>query len=154
MNNQDAARYLFALATLLEMHGANPYRIRAYRNAAVGLLRLNRPAAEAVNADGELDLPGLGPSLRRKLGELVSQGRMQFYDEVLAEVPRPLRDLLAVPGIGPVTAIRLAQDIGIRSVGGVVRAARRHRLQRLRGIGPRREEQLGAAAEALLRTAA
>lgn len=149
MDNAAAAKYLFALAALLEAHGANPYRLRAYRNAAVGLLRLQTPAVGLVTPEGELDLPGLGPRLRRKLGELLVKGRMEFYDEVLAEFPRPVRRLIEIPGIGPKTAERLNRELGIRSPRGVARAARQHRLRRLRGIGPVREEQLGRAAESV-----
>lgn len=154
MDNVDAAKYLFALAALLEAHGANPFRLRAYRDAARGLMRLKVPAVRYVTPEGELNLPGLGPRLRRKLGELLVKGRMEFYDEVLAEFPQPVRSLIEIPGVGPKTAERLTRELGIRSVRGVVRAARQHRLRRLRGIGPVREEQLGRAAETVLEGAA
>ena len=150
MDNRDAARVLFAVAALLEALGANPYRTRAYRRAALGLLRLSFPAAQYVNAAGELDLPGLGPRLRRKLGELVTQGRLRFQDELLAELPQPWRELLTVPGIGPKTADRLINELGIRGVRDLAEAAQLGRLRTLNGIGPLREQQLGLAAESLL----
>ncbi len=152
--NREAARALFAVAALLESQGANPFRVQAYRRAAVGLLRLAAPAGRYTTPGAELDLPGLGPSLRRKLGELVTRGRMQFQDDLLAELPSYERELLAVPGLGPRTARRLIRELGIRSLGGLVRAARQGRLQTVRGIGPRREQLLAEAAEALRRPAA
>src|SRR5919205_3855182 len=112
------------------------------------MLALPVEADRFTNADGELQLPWLGPRLRRKLGELVTRGRMQFHDDLLAELPRPLRELLAVPGVGPKTAQRLIDELGIRSVRGLARAARQGRLQKLRGFGPARERRLGLAAEA------
>jgi DNA polymerase/3'-5' exonuclease PolX len=150
VDNREAAGTIFAIASLLESQGANPYRVRAYRRAAIGMLRLPEQAGRYADAKGELDLPWLGTRLRRKLGELVTRGRMQFHDELLAELPRPFRELLAVPGVGPKTAERLIGDLKIRSVRGLARAAREGRLRTLRGIGPVRERRLGEAAETLL----
>ncbi len=150
MENREAALTLFGVAALLEAQGANPYRVRAYRRAARGLLRLSVRAGEYVDARGECDLPWLGPRLRRKLGELVTRGRMEFHDALLAQLPPTLRDLLEVPGIGPKTADRLMTQLGVRSKRGVVRAARQGRLRTLPMIGERLERKLGDAAEAQL----
>jgi DNA polymerase (family 10) len=144
---------VFALAALLESQGANPYRVRAYRRAALGLLRLPHGAGEYLNPAGELVLPWLGERLRRKLGELVRQGRMQFQDELMAQLPRPYRELLAVPGIGPKTAARLMSEAGVFGLEALERAAREGRLRRLRGIGVWRESQWGQAAAELLHPA-
>jgi DNA polymerase (family 10) len=141
---------MFGIASLLESQGANPYRVRAYRRAAMNLSRLADPAVLFTTPDRELDLPWLGPRLRRKLGELVVEGSMEFHQQLLAELPRIQRELLEVPGVGPRTVRRLVDDLGIRSVRGLARAARTGRLRELRGIGVVRERQLGAAAEALL----
>lgn len=154
MENRHAARYLFALAALLEAHGANPYRVEAYRRAARALTLLPTPARDLLTPAGELDLPGLGERLRRKVGELIATGRMQFYDDLLADVPAPLRELMSIEGVGPKTAARLAGDPRIRTIRGVARAAARGRLRNLRGIGAVRERRLGDAARARLRRAA
>ena len=152
--NREAAKAVFAIASLLESLGANPYRVRAYRRAALRLLQLPQAAQQFTDDKGELVLPGLGPRLRRKLGQLVTQGRMEFYDELLEGLPRAMRELLGVPGVGPKTAARLIHDGGITTVEGLAQAARQHTLQHLRMIGPIRERQLGEAAEALLKRAA
>lgn len=154
LDNRDAAKTIFSIASLLESQGANPYRVRAYRRAALGMMLLPTDARDHANERGELELPWLGPRLRRKLGELVTRGRMQFHDELLAELPRPLRELLSVPGIGPKTAHLLMRELGVRTVAGVARAARERRLRTLRGIGPVRERRLGEAAEQLVAKAA
>ncbi|MCC6175603.1 MAG: histidinol-phosphatase [Chloroflexi bacterium] len=154
VDNRERARAIFAVASLLETLGANPFRVRAYRRAAVRLLALPADASTYLDERGELDLPWLGPRLRRKLGELVRTGRLSFHDELIAELPRPMRELLAVPGIGPKTAVRLVAELHIRSLRGLAYAARRGRLQTLRGIGPVRERRWGEAAEAMLAEAA
>src|SRR5439155_5278100 len=154
MDNLQAARTIFSLASLLESQGANPYRVRAYRRAAFGMLVLPEQVNRYTTTDQELDLPWLGPRLRRKLGELVTRGRMQFYDDLIAELPRAQRELLSLPGVGPKTAQRLIDELGIRSIRGLVRAARRGRLRRVRGIGRLRERRLAQAAEAMVAGAA
>ena len=154
MDNREAARAVFRIAALLEAQGANRFRVAAYRRSALGLLALPDEASRYLSPKGELLLPWLGPSLRRKLGELIKDGRMRFHDELLAELPPAMRALLEVPGIGPRTARRLVTELGIKSVRGLARAARQQRLRRLHGIGPVRERRLGQAAEALLGKAA
>lgn len=154
MTNREAARALFAVAALLESEAANPYRVRAYRRAALGLLALPHEAAIHLSETSELQLPGLGPRLRRKLGELLTTGHMQFYDDVLEALPLAKRELLSIPGIGPKTAQRLGEDLHLGSVQAVADAAQLGLLRRLRGIGAKRERQLGEAATDVLRKAA
>jgi DNA polymerase (family X) len=155
MDNLAAARAVFAVASLLESQGANPYRVRAYRRAAVGLLRLPAGAQRYVSEEsGELVLPWLGERLRRKLGELIRRGKMQFHDDLLAELPRPFRELLSVPGIGPKTAARLMAEAEVFGLEDLLKAAGEGRLRRLRGIGPRREASWGEAAAHLIESPA
>ena len=150
MSNQDAAKTLFGVASLLESQGANPYRVRAYRRAALSLMRLPIPAEQLTDQDGQLNLPWLGPRLRRKLGELLTMGRMRFHVELVAELPPALRELLSVPGVGPKTAERLIRQLDVHSIEQLAEVARQGRLRSLRGIGEVRERQLGEAASALL----
>lgn len=154
MDNRNRAKYIFAVASILEALGANPYRIRAYQRAAVGLQRLSEDATAYLDAAGELNLPWLGPRLRKKLGELVRTDRMCFQEELIGTLPEPMRELIAVPGIGPRWAERLTTELEIQTVEELARAAEEHRLRVLHGIGPIREHQLGAAAEGLLAGAA
>jgi DNA polymerase (family X) len=150
VNNREAARTIFGIAGLLEAQDANPYRIRAYRRAALSLMRLPIDANSCVDADGDLALPWLGSRLRRKLGELVTRGRMQFHDELLDQFPPGVRALMTVPGVGPKTAEMLTRELKIRSARGLAKAAADGRLRQLRGIGPMRERQLASAAKQLL----
>ena len=154
MSNREAARMLFGVAALLESEGANPYRVRAYRRAARSLLVLPAEASVYLNTARELQLPWLGKRLRRKLGELVSEGRMQFYDDLIEALPPVKRELLAIPGVGPITARRLEDELHLVSAEAVAEAARAGRLRQLRGIGTVREQQLGQAASEVLRRAA
>ncbi len=150
ISNKDAAHLLFNVATILELSEDNPYRIRAYRRAA--RLLLSRPEGEAAplveGKEGkELDLPGLGLRLRRKLGELLSTGRMRFYVELCAELPDEVSTLMRIPGVGPKTALRLHEELGAASAQDVLAAAESGKVRTLYGFGEKRERQLleGAA---------
>ena len=147
ITNQQIAEVLFNIATLLEMQQGNPYRITAYRNAARGMMALPIPAAEIIRRSGTLDLPGLGERLRRKIGELVNTGRMTFYNDLCAEVlPEDIRSLMAVPHIGPRTALRLSSQLGIHSVAELYEAAHTHKLREHFGFGPRSEQRMEESA--------
>ena len=149
ITNRDAAELLFNVATILELADDNPYRIRAYRRAA-RMLTARAPGAPLPLVEGkagkELDLPGLGQRLRRKLGELLATGRMRFYVELCAELPEEVSDLLAVPGIGPKTALRLNEELGLANAADVVAAADAGRIRQLYGFGERREQLHGDGA--------
>lgn len=154
MSNREAARMLFAVAALLESEGANLYRVRAYRRAAAALLAVPHDATLHLGPASELHLPGLGPRLRRKLGELLTTGRMRFYDDVIEALPPAKRELLSIPGVGPKTAQQLQEVLHLATVQAVADAAQVGLLRRLPGIGERRERQLGVAATEVLRKAA
>jgi DNA polymerase/3'-5' exonuclease PolX len=155
VTNRQVAEVLFNIATLLEMQQANPYRIQAYRNAARGMLALPEQA-QAILARGEvLTFPGLGERLRRKIGELITTGHMTFYDDLCEEsLPDDVRSLMAVPFVGPRTALRLSGQIDIHSVEDLLEAAEAHKLRKHYRFGPRSEARLaeGARAELLARS--
>jgi DNA polymerase (family 10) len=140
--NKEAADVLFNVATILELSQDNPYRIRAYRRAARLLLRYPQDARVRLTEKRELDLPGLGVRLRRKLGELLTTHRMGFYVELCAVMPDEVQHLMQIPTVGPKTALRLQEELGLSNASDVVEAARAGKIRQLYGFGERREEQL------------
>jgi DNA polymerase (family 10) len=151
VSNAQIADVLFNIATLLEMQQANPYRVAAYRNAARVLLSLQVPAAAIIASSQPLKVPGIGERLRRKITELVTTGRMTFYDDLCEEsLPDDVRALMAVPHVGPRTALRLAGQMGIHSVPELLRAAQAKRLREYYGFGPRSEQRLAQSAHEVL----
>lgn len=153
ITNQQIAEVLFNIATILEMQQGNLYRIAAYRNAARGLMALPIPAADIIKSGTLLALPGLGRRLRRKITELVTTGRLTFYDELCAEaLPDDVRQLMTVPRVGPLTALRLTSSLNIHNVAGLYEAAHTHKLREHHGFGPRSEARLEQGAERVLRT--
>jgi DNA polymerase (family 10) len=150
VTNKDAAEVLFNVATILELAEDNPYRVRAYRRAARLLLRNPDDAGLHLNDQHELDLPGLGPRLRRKLGELLSTGHMQFYVELCADLPEGVARLMEIPSVGPKTGRRLNEELGLNSAEDVYAAAQQGKIRQLYGFGVKRERQLLEGAEMVL----
>ncbi len=145
MTNRKMAATLFNIATLLRDREDNPYRVRAYINGARALMR--RDADDLVGAlrTAEKTLPHpkgiLGDKLQRKLQELALTGDMAFFDELCADLPPHMGALMRVPGIGPRTAQRLHDALGISTPEQLVEAARLGRLKPLWGFGPKRQAQ-------------
>lgn len=136
---QQAAEILFNCATLLEMAGANRFRVGAYRNAARVMIQLGYLAPRVVANDEALHALGFGRRMARKLRELFTTGNLAFYDELLAGQPLPVARLMRVPGVGPKTALRLYHELGINSPQALVQAAQAGEIHKLRGFGHRRE---------------
>ena len=150
VTNKDAAEILFNVATILELAEDNPYRVRAYRRAARLLLANREDRRLRLTDKQELDLPGLGPSLRKKLGELLSTGHMRFYVELCADLPTDVAQLMEIPGVGPKTALRLHEELGLTTASEVYAAALQGKIRTLYGFGEKRERQLLSGAEQVL----
>ncbi len=149
MTNEQLAQTLGELADLLEIQGANSFRIRAYRNAIRTLQGLTRPVA-SMHAEGEplTDLPGIGKDLAAHLVELLETGRLALLDDVSAEVPRSLIQLTALEGLGPKKARRLWQELGVVTLEMLDQALEDGRVAALEGFGARSAAKLKDALEA------
>jgi DNA polymerase (family 10) len=139
MNAAEAARILFNCATMLEMAGANRWRVAAYRQAARILLQLGPLAPRLVANDEALRALGFGKRLSAKLRELFTTGELAFYEELIAGQPGPVARLMRVPGVGPKTALRLVNELHIESPTALAAAAQAGEIHKVHGFGPRRE---------------
>ena len=146
MTNHHIAAMLFNIATLLDETQDNLYRVRAYRRAARRILALTEEATAIVARGEELPLPGVGVRIRHKLAELLATGSLTFYDDLLEELPLPVRSLMALDGIGPKTAQRLHDELGLCSAHDLIAAAEQGKIHELYGFGVRRESNLARAA--------
>jgi DNA polymerase (family 10) len=146
MENLDVARTLTLLADLLEIQGANPFRIRAYRNAVNTVKSLGRPLQAMVAAGEDLtELPGVGKSVAAHIEELLATGSIDRLREVEAELPRTLAELMDLEGVGPKKARRLFDELDVRTVDDLERAIAAGRVQELEGFGKRSAEKIGRA---------
>jgi len=139
ITHEQAAEVLFNCASLLQMAGANEYRIARYRQAALNMLRLGPVALETVLDEELWPKLGLGKRLGGKIRELVRDGAMTFYVELKAELPASVGQLMDVEGIGPTLATRLHKELDVKSVAELADAARRGQVAKLKGFGPKRQ---------------
>jgi len=153
VTNRQIAEVLSSIANLLEFQRSNPYRIQAYRNAARGVLDLQEPAAEIIARRESLPVPGLGRRLRARIAELVQTGTMTFYNDLSVQtLPEQARSLMAIEHVGPHTAVRLYEELGIDTPEKLWWAAQQQRIRKLPGFGPRSEARLKEAVARVLDT--
>src|SRR3989442_7440021 len=134
VTNRQIAEVLSSIANLLEFQNSNPYRIQAYRNAARGVLDLPEPAAMILARGEALPIPGLGERLRARISELVRTGTMTFFNDVsMQSLPPGVRSLLSIEHVGPRTAIRLYEELGIDTPEKLWWAANQQRIRQLSG---------------------
>ena len=151
VTNRQIAEALSSIAEMLEFQNGNPYRIQAYRNAARGVLELHEPAAEIIQRGEKLPVPGLGRRLHFRIAEFIRTGTMTFYNDLFMQsLPPAVRRLMAVEHVGPHTAVRLFEELGIDTPEKLWWAAHQQRIRKLRGFGVRSEARLKAAAALLL----
>ncbi|MDD3450221.1 MAG: DNA polymerase/3'-5' exonuclease PolX, partial [Gammaproteobacteria bacterium] len=152
-HNADIAAALNEIADLLEIEAANPFRVRAYRNAARTVENLSREVGDLLAAGEDLTgLPGIGRDLAAKLRELVETGRLRALQKLRREVPESLGELLHLPGLGPKRVHALYHELEIETPKQLYRAARDGRLRELHGFGEKTEQNLLAALEARMGT--
>ncbi len=136
MENVEIAEVLEELADLLEISGSNPFRIRAYRNAVRTVRGLTRPLSAMVEAGEDLTaLPAIGKDLSAHIVELVETGALARLDEVSAEVPRSLVQLVKLDGVGPKKAKKLWESLGVTTVDELETALKAGRVESLEGFG-------------------
>lgn len=143
IQNADIAADFDELADLLEIEGANPFRIRAYRNAARTLRDLPDDVAAMLEKGEDLtELPGIGKDLAAKIKEIVETGTAAMLEEHRRTVPVTLTELLKIPGIGPKRVKVLYHDLGIRTLDQLQKAAEEGRVRTLRGFGEKTERYM------------
>ena len=138
MDNVAIARILQEVADLLEIKNDNPFKIRAYRNAAD--IAANHPhRLAALDEKGLREIPGIGKDLAARIREIAETGGAAFHRELLAEFPPTILDLLHLHGVGPKTVATLYRQLGVRTLDDLERAAAEGRIRALRGMGARKE---------------
>jgi len=143
VHNVEIAQALNKLADLLEIEGANAFRVRAYRNAAHLVESLPRSVADMVAANEDLsELPGIGEALAKKLKEIVETGHLVALEQEEQHVPAALGDLLKIPGLGPQRVHELFEKLKITDLASLEHAVRKGKLRTLEGFGEKTETRI------------
>lgn len=143
VHNADIAAIFNEIADLLAIEAANPFRIRAYRNAARQIENLPEEAAVLIARGDDLTrLPGIGKDLSGKIAEIVGRGHVQLLDQLKQELPPTLGELLKLPGLGPARVRTLYHELDVQTPAQLYRAARDGRIHDLPGFGEKAELKL------------
>lgn len=143
VSNAGIARLFNRLADLLEIDDANPFRVRAYRNAAQTIRGHSRSMADLVAQKEDLsELPSIGKDIAQKIKTVVETGRLPLLEQIETRVPAELSDMMKIEGLGPKRVKTLYRELKIRSIDDLERAARTGRIRRLAGFGEKTEETI------------
>jgi DNA polymerase (family 10) len=141
VDNKAIALVLGQIADLLEIKGENAFKIRAYRSAA-DVVATWPDALVRMDAQQLRAIPGVGKDLAARIRELADTGTSAYHQELLAEFPPTILDLLRLQGIGPKTVAMLYSTLNISTLDGLAAAAREGRLRSLKGMGAKKEAQI------------
>jgi DNA polymerase (family 10) len=149
VHNADIAAIFEQIADLLEIDDANPFRVRAYRNAARTVEALGPDINSLIDAGQDLtELPGIGEDLAAKIHEIVETGSCAALKELRKKVPPALSELLSIPGLGPKRVKTLYRELNVRTVKQLEHAAKSGRIRELAGFGAKTERHILDALEA------
>lgn len=149
VHNADIAAVFEEIADLLEIEAANPFRVRAYRNAARVVGEWGRDLREMVEKGEDLTrLPSIGHDLALKIEEIVRTGRCSFLDRLHGELPPAITELLHIPGLGPKRVRALYQELHVQTPQDLLQAAREGRIRALPGFAEKTEQHILQAVEA------
>lgn len=142
MADKTLIQILKNIALLLELRGENPFKSRAYSNAAQIIEEQSIDVAERVRQGTLTDIDGFGKALREKISDYVLNGRMAYYDKIKAEIPESLLLVTKIAGIGPKKAKKLHDELGIESLEDLEKAGQDGRIGKVKGFGKKTQEAI------------
>jgi DNA polymerase (family X) len=140
--NAEVAEQFDLLADLLELSGEQQFRVLAYRRAADQIRSAGGPIAQLALDGRAKDLPGIGKTIESKIVQIVDSGEIEALTKRKAEIPAGVADFLRIPALGPKTARRIWQELGVTTVDELRQAAEAQRLRSLPGLGAKTEERI------------
>ena len=140
--NADVADALDELADVSEILGEQGFRVLAYRRAATRIRETGASVAELALQGSAKELPGIGATIEAKIVEMTETGSMSALEKRRAEVPAEVRQFLRLPGLGPKTAARIWQELGVTTLDELRQAAEQQRVRGLQGLGAKSEERI------------
>jgi DNA polymerase (family 10) len=145
MTNDEIARRFSRLASLMELRGDDPFRLRSYRNAAETIEVWPTPLKDIAAQEGVVGLqniPGIGKAIAGKIMELLDRGTFDAWERLVAETPETVLDLMELPGIGPKTAATLHQKFKVSSLEDLKQFVTGGGLDLVDGIGAKTAERI------------
>jgi len=137
------------IAVLLELTGENPFKSRAYMNAARNLEKVESDLNEVVQQGKIYEIEGVGEAIGKKIVELMTTGKLEYYEKLKSSVPSGHLEMLKISGLGPKKIHALYEQLGIKTIGELEYACHENRLVELKGFGKKSQENILAGIEKL-----
>jgi DNA polymerase (family 10) len=142
MDKDQVAEILVEIGMLLELKGENPFKTRAYMNAARAIEGLSEPLVKIVAEKRLGEIKGIGEALEQKITELVETGKLAYYDELKASIPPGLIAMLEISGLGPKKIQALNKKLGVDSVEKLEAACKAGKVSELDGFGEKTQANI------------
>ena len=142
IDKHQVGEILQEIAELLELQGENPFKCRAYYNAARAIEGLETDLGPLVKEGRLSELKGIGSSISEKIEELVTTGHLVYYEELKRSIPPGLRQMILIPGLGPKKAQVLYQKLKVSTVQELEKACQENRLVSLPGFGEKTQGKI------------
>ncbi len=142
MNKREIADVLNEIATLLELKGENPFKIRAYSNGARKLETLEEDLDTLIEEGTLGDVPGFGKALVEKIETLAKTGSLEFYEKLKASVDPGIVSMLEIPGLGAKKIKSLHEILGVSSIEELQEACEANRVAELKGFGKKSQDKI------------
>ena len=142
MDKKQVIEILEEIGTLLELKGENPFKTRAYENAARALRGVSEDLNELVASNRLRGIKGIGDAISEKITTLVTTGTLKYYEELRRSFPPGIMELLRIPGLGPKKAKKLLDDLGVASIDDLEKACKENRVAKLEGFSAKSQQNL------------
>src|SRR6267154_2405218 len=142
MDKDQIVEILNNIAVLLELKGENPFKARAYTKAARALEGMSEPLDKVLAEERLGEVQGIGESIQKKIGELVTTGKLAYYEELKAATPSGLVAMLEIPGVGPKKIKTLHEELGIETIEQLEAACKAGKVAKLKGFGEKTQTNI------------
>ena len=142
MDKKEIAAIFEEIGALLDLKGENPFRVRAYYNAARMVDGLQEDLSKLVEENRLTEIKGIGKDLAAKITEMVTTNHLKFYDELKASMPQGLLDMLKIPGFGPKRAKIVYEKLKIDSIEKLEAACKAGKIAQLDGFGEKSQQKI------------
>lgn len=142
MDKREIVQMFEDIALMLDLKGENPFKSKAYINAARALELLEEDIEAHIVGDKLIEIKGIGKAIGEKLVEIIRTGKLRYYDELRASIPEGLFDMLKVPGLGPKKVKAIYEKLDVKSIGELEYACIENRLLELEGFGIKTQENI------------
>lgn len=142
INKDMVIKILEEIAVLLELSGENPFKSRAYQNAARNLEKLDTDFIHLVKENRLAEVQGIGEAISKKITELMTTGQLAYYESLKSSIPPGHLEMLKISGLGPKKIHTLYKHFGIKTIGELEYACHENRLLELKGFGKKTQDNI------------